>query len=280
MTRWARTQRFERLDALRGVAIVWMTAYHLCFDLNHFGWLQENFFRDPFWTWQRTAIVSLFLFCAGLGQAVALEQEQGGAHFTNRFSSRFTSRFWWRWSQVALAALLVSAGSYLMYPKTFIYFGVLHGIALMLLVARLTAGWGRWLWLCGALAISLKYLALAAHSAWPELAFLNGKGWNWLGLISAKPYTEDYVPLLPWLGVLWWGLAAGQWLLRRRPHWLGAGVNTSAPGGPPAPVAAISLIAPLQRGLSWLGRHSLAYYLLHQPVLIGALMLLKWAVST
>jgi uncharacterized membrane protein len=31
----------------------------------------------------------------------------------------------------------------LMFPKTFIYFGVLHGMAVMLIIVRLTAGWGR-----------------------------------------------------------------------------------------------------------------------------------------
>ena len=61
-------QRLERLDALRGLAIVWMAAFHFAFDLNHFGWLQprQNFYTDPLWTLQRSAIVSLFLFCAGL----------------------------------------------------------------------------------------------------------------------------------------------------------------------------------------------------------------------
>lgn len=245
----AAPQRLGRLDALRGAAMVWMTAYHFCFDLNHFGWVQANFFHDPFWTWQRTAIVSLFLFCAGLGQAVALQRGQGWP------------RFWRRWGQVALAALLVSAGSYVMYPQTFIYFGVLHGIAVMLIVARLTAGWGHWLWLLGGLAIAMKFVAAAMHSTWPELAFLNQKGWNWLGLISAKPYTEDYVPLLPWLGVLCWGMAAGTWLLRQRPQWL-----ASANAG-----------RPWHRALSLLGRYSLSYYLLHQPVLIGVLMLVKRA---
>ena len=29
--------RFARLDALRGIAIVWMAVFHFCFDLNHFG---------------------------------------------------------------------------------------------------------------------------------------------------------------------------------------------------------------------------------------------------
>ena len=238
-------RRLDFLDALRGLAIVWMTAYHLCFDLNHFGYLRQDFYADPLWTWQRTAIVSLFLFTAGLGQSVAVDRRQAWA------------RFWRRWAQVAGAALLVSAGSYAMYPQSFIYFGVLHGLAVMLVIVRLTAGWGRWLWLLGGTAISLKFLADGAHALWPALDFLNHKAMNWLGLVSRKPITEDYVPLIPWLGVMWWGMAAGNWVLRQRPHWLAPQAKTD--------FAALKVLAGL-------GRWSLSYYLLHQPVLIGALM--------
>lgn len=239
------TQRFDTIDTLRGAAIVWMTVFHLCFDLNHFGWIKQNFYFDPFWTWQRTAIVSLFLFCAGLGQAVAVEQGQSWRRFCKR------------WAQVAGCALLVTAGSYWMYPQTFIYFGVLHGIALMLVVVRLTSGWGRWLWVAGAVAIGLKLAAAHAHATMPGLGFLDTPAWNWLGLIGRKPGTEDYVPLVPWLGVMWWGMAAGQWLLRRRQALLRR----------PVP----SALSPL----AWLGRWSLSWYMLHQPVMIGALM--AWA---
>lgn len=243
--------RYDRLDALRAIAMLWMTVYHFCFDLNYFGWIKENFFRDPFWTWQRVCIVSLFLFCAGVSQAVAVQQGQDWP------------RFWRRWRWVAGAALLVSAGSYLMYPKTFIYFGVLHGIAVMLIVARLTAGCGRWLWLLGGLAIAAPYAAAAAHQAWPSLAFLNQPGWNALGWISKKPYTEDYVPLIPWMGVVWWGMAAGFWLLRRQPHWLAAPWSTDG------------WWLRVGQPLAALGRYSLSYYLLHQPVMIGVLMAVK-----
>lgn len=237
-------RRFDSIDALRGAAIVWMTVYHFCFDLNYFGWLKQDFYRDPFWTWQRTAIVSLFLFCAGLGQAVAVEQGQSW------------QRFWKRWSQITACALLVTASSIWMFPKSFIYFGVLHGIAVMLVIVRLTAGWGAWLWPAGALMILLKPLAALAHGYWPALEFLNGPFWNWLGLISRKPITEDYVPLIPWLGVMWWGMAAGQWLLRERRGRLARLLPDAAP-------------------LAWLGRWSLSWYMLHQPVLMGLLLLLR-----
>jgi uncharacterized membrane protein len=239
------SRRFDRIDALRGAAIVWMTAFHFCFDLDHFGWIGEDFQRDPFWTWQRTAIVSLFLFCAGLGQAVAVAQGQSWR------------RFWRRWAQVAGCALLVTAGSWFMFPRSFIFFGVLHGIAVMLVVVRLTAGGGRWLWPAGALAIAAPFIARAAHAAWPALEFLNQGGYNWLGLVSRRPLTEDYVPLLPWLGVVWWGLACGQWLLLRRPDLVGGPIATAA--GP----------------LAWLGRWSLGWYMLHQPLLIGAMLLAR-----
>ena len=64
----AAAARHDRLDALRALALLWMTGYHFAFDLNHFGHIRQNFYQDPVWTWQRTAIVSLFLLCAGLGQ--------------------------------------------------------------------------------------------------------------------------------------------------------------------------------------------------------------------
>ncbi|MEO7392871.1 MAG: heparan-alpha-glucosaminide N-acetyltransferase [Ramlibacter sp.] len=243
-------QRFDAIDTLRGAAIVWMTVFHFCFDLNHFGWLKQNFYADPFWTGQRTAIVSLFLFCAGLGQAVAVAQGQTWP------------RFWTRWAQVAGCALLVTAGSWWMYPRTFIYFGVLHGIAAMLVIVRATAhARGRWLWVLGAAALAAKPLAEWVHIQWPEIDFLNDRAWNWLGLISRKPVTEDYVPLIPWLGVMWWGLAAGQWLLARRREWI-------TPRLPPAG-------APL----AWLGRWSLSWYMLHQPVLIGLMTAVQWGTA-
>jgi uncharacterized membrane protein len=232
----AHADRWDRLDALRGLAIVWMAAFHFAFDLNHFGYIDppQRFLSDPLWTGQRTAIVSLFLFCAGFGQALALQAGQSWP------------RFWRRWAQVATCALLVSAGSAFMFPKSWIFFGVLHGIAVMLIVVRFTGRWGAWLWPLGLAALLLPWLA--ADPAFDRPALL------WLGLAPRKPVTEDWVPLLPWLGVMWWGCATGQWMTARCRGWI--------TGALPAP------LMPLAR----LGRWSLSFYMLHQPVLIGLIL--------
>ncbi len=227
-------ERFDRLDALRGVAIVWMAVFHFCYDLNYFGFIRQNFYTDPLWTQQRVAIVTLFLFCAGLGQAVAVEQGQSWP------------RFWRRWAQIAGCAVLVSAGSALMFPRSWISFGILHGIAVMLILARLLAPLRGGLWLLGLVAIVLPQIV--------QHPFFDSRATNWVGLITRKPVTEDYAPILPWLGVMLWGLAAGRWALVHRRGWF-----TGTLARPLAPLAA-------------LGRWSLSFYMVHQPVLIGAMM--------
>jgi len=55
---------------------------------------------------------------------------------------------------------------------------------------------------------------------------------------------------------MWWGLAAGHWVLARHPAWMAGAVPAAL------------------RPLALLGRWSLSFYMLHQPVLIGALLLL------
>lgn len=228
--------RFDRLDALRGAAIVWMALFHLCFDLNHFGLLdpRQDFYRDPFWTVQRAVIVTLFMFVAGLSQAVALDGGQGWP------------RFWRRWVQIAACAVLVSAGSALMFPRSWISFGVLHGFAVMLVLARLAAPLRGWLWPLGLLCVLLPQFV--------QHPWFDTRWTNWMGLTTRKPVTEDWAPVLPWVGVMLWGLAAGQWLLARRRALL-----AGALAAPLSPLAA-------------LGRWSLSFYMVHQPVLIGAIL--------
>ncbi len=229
-----RGARFGGLDTVRGLAIAWMVSFHFCFDLNWFGLVRFDFYHSPWWIGQRMCIVSLFLLCAGLSQA------WGDAR------ARAPAAFWKRWAQIFGCGVLVTAGSYLAFPRSFIYFGILQGVAAMLLLHR----WlGRRL---GAWMVLLVPLLLLAPTLWGNAAF-DGRLLNWTGLIAHKPITEDYVPLLPWYGVFALGAALGAWLRRDD-------------------FRALRRL-PTLRPLAWLGRRPLTVYMVHQPLLIGLLTL-------
>jgi len=66
--------------------------------------------------------------------------------------------------------------------------------------------------IAGAVAIALPHVV---HDP-----FFDSRLTNWIGLMTHRPATEDYVPVLPWIGVMWWGMAAGQWLLVHHRDWL------------------------------------------------------------
>ena len=99
-------------------------------------------------------------------------------------------------------------------------------------------------------------LACLLAPAWVQHPFFDTRWTNWMGLVTHKPVTEDYVPVLPWLGVMLLGAALARWIAPR--------LGVPRPSGR------------LRGGLAVLGRWSLSYYMLHQPVLIGGLMAWLW----
>jgi uncharacterized membrane protein len=241
--------RFDRLDAWRGLAMVWMACFHFSFDLNLNGFVHptQNFYGDPFWTTQRFCIVSMFLLGAGAGQAVAVDAGQTW------------HRFWRRWAQVAGCALLVSLATIPMFPRSWISFGVLHGMAVMLIALRAL---GSRLPPARLARAPLAFAAVASLAGvawmlphWVQDPFFDTRLTNWVGLITRLPATEDYVPVLPWLGTMLAGYLLASLLL----------VHGRAAFAAP--------VASFVRPLAVLGRWSLSFYMLHQPILIGSLYL-------
>jgi len=227
-----KSQRIPSLDALRGLAIVAMIGYHFCFDLRYFGLARWDFEHDLRWLGARAAILSSFLLIAGVSAVLAHRQPAPLAHWLRHLAV------------IAIAAVLVSAGSYLMFPRSFIWFGVLHAIALSLLLARPLFGRPRLAALIG--------VAIIGSGVSFSNALFDNRALGWIGFVTAKPLTEDYVPLFPWMGVLLLGIALGHALVRNR----------------------LAILSPLARApsvLRALGRHSLIVYLVHQPVMIGVL---------
>lgn len=95
-----------------------------------------------------------------------------------------------------------------------------------------------------------------------HFAAFDTNAWSWIGFAAHKPATEDFVPILPWLGVVLLGMAAGA--LWRRHGFVIPPVLRRADGS---------------RGIgrlpAFLGRWPLTIYMAHQPILFGTLLLLR-----
>jgi uncharacterized membrane protein len=233
--------RVALVDAARGLAVATMIAYHFCFDLTYFGWASWQMLDDPAWIAWRNAIVASFLFVCGISLALR--------DLDARWLER---RFVRRWAQVAGAALLVTAGSWFVVHERYIWFGVLHFVAVAL-------------WICRRapkrpfLALLLGIVALGVGLAVQEATF-DRQELSWIGFVTHKPLTDDYVPLFPWLGVVLFGCAAGGW-------WARHGLRIARP----VAQAWDAVPRPGARGLAAMGRWSLTIYLVHQPILLGAM---------
>lgn len=232
--------RIQLFDILRGVAIGLMATYHFCFDLNYYSFTHFNFNYDPFWLDLRALILSLFLGLVGISLALSTA---GG--FNPR---RYFRRLGW----LAACAITVSSSSRMLFPDSWIFFGVLHFI---FVASILGLAFLRFYWVNLGIGSLLVLAGLTLQHSLFDQPWL-----QWIGLMTRKPITEDYVPLLPWFGVVLIGLFLGKLFLQST--W---NKRLSARHSDHATARLLALA----------GRHSLLIYMAHQPVLMG----LVWAAS-
>ena len=147
-------------------------------------------------------------------------------------------------------ALGITLVTYIVIGGRFIVFGILHLISISILLAYPLLRLGRMNLLLGLAAI---LLGLYIQELEVDFFWL-----IWLGLAPRSFTSLDYVPLLPWFGVVLMGMTGGALLYKDL--------------GRRFPLPDISAWPPV-RGLIFLGRNSLAIYILHQPLLLGLIYL-------
>ncbi len=224
--------RIGALDTLRGIALLAMAHYHFTWDLEMFGYLDPGTATQGWWRIYARAIASSFLFLAGFSLYLAHRRGVNWRSFGKRFA------------MVASAAMLISVATYFAVPDGWIFFGILHNIAAASLIGLIFLRFPALITLICAAAALFAPRYLASES-------FNTNWLSWIGLNTIPPRSNDYVPILPFLAPFLLGLAVSQIVTSR--GWLD---RFRKPSGK-------------RNVLAFLGRHSLSFYLIHQPVLIG-----------
>lgn len=216
-----------------------MVFFHFMWDLGYFGLTTQDIGSPP---WQRfaRAIGGTFIFVMGV--SVAIRSSRPGSPIAPWHARRALIL-------LGLAAL-ISIGTAIFAGDAWVRFGILHhaGLAMLLAIPFVKARW----WLNAVCGAGLYGLGLWLNTLTAPFPWLIP-----LGVPQAGVAMLDYYPLLPWFGLMLLGVAAGQ-------------VNYRA--GIPRLRLPNLTHTPVARGLGWLGQHSLAVYVIHQPVLIGLLL--------
>jgi len=228
--------RLVAVDLARTVALCGMAVFHFTFDLEMFGHLPQGTTITGGWAIFARVVAGSFLFLSGVSLVLAHGDGVRWPAFRRRFL------------RIAAAAALVSGATLIAMPQAFIFFGILHAVAFgsVMGVLLIRLPWGA-------------LLAMAAAVLWINdvvaLEALNPRWLVWTGLGERFPLTMDFVPVFPWMAAVLGGMAAAK---------LAGGLGLWP---------RLEMDGPLLRRLAWPGQHSLAIYLLHQPILIG----LVWA---
>lgn len=228
------SERLTAVDLARTAALAGMVIYHFTYDLELFGYLSAGTaFAPPFSTLAKL-VAGSFLAIAGVSLVLA----HGDGVRRRAFGRQM--------AKVGGAALAISALTWVAMPDTFIYFGILHAIAVMSVLCLPLVG--------RSVIWSILAFGVVFVLWWTVANQLFDSVWlGWTGLSQTVRPTVDFEPLVPWLLPFLGGVILGQ---LGRPILVVLSPDPTAPG---------------VRALTWPGRHSLILYLLHQPVLIGLL---------
>ncbi len=232
--------RYGLVDTLRGIALVSMIIYHTVWDMVYIFNEQWPWYSSVYaHIWQRSICIS-FILISGFCSAMS--------------SSRIK-----RGITVLLGGVLVSVVTNVFMPDEPIYFGVLVLIGSCMLISvpldKLISNVNSYAGIIVSLAL---FLLLGNMDKGYILSFIlprslyKGPVMSYIGFGEMRYKGADYFPLIPWIFIF----LAGCFLFRiiRDRDMLKYAKKGIAP-------------------FSAMGRHTLLIYLVHQPVIYGALWL-------
>lgn len=239
--------RFIELDILRGFAITFMVFLHLLWDLDYYGVYPLN--KQIY---QFQAIVPIMFFIlVGMCLAVSFNKKPS---LPIKEQNKYKQHLILRGLKIFSLGMIITTVTLIFMPNRPIIFGVLHCIGLSIILSVPFLKFKSYNILFAAIIILAGFI-VGGYAIESPTAFHLAFG---LHQTNMAEHTIDYFPLLPWFGATLLGITFGNWFYKDNKRRF--------------EIPDVSNYIPVSL-FSWLGKHSLAIYLLHQPVIAGALSL-------
>lgn len=235
-------KRLWEIDLLRGIAIVMMIIFHFVFDLNFLGLAKIMAYEGAWLIFQRITI-SLFILLVGISLHISYSK------IKDKSAKALLKKYGLRSIALFAVALGISLATWLVIPEGFVVFGIIHFVALAILVASL--------FLRFYILNLVLGLVLLVQGVFMPLQQIETSLLLWLGFNPPGFYSIDYVPLIPWFGLILLGIFLGR-------HFYPKGKRNFKIKEKKSGIVNI---------LSYMGQRSLLIYLIHQPILLGLLQI-------
>ena len=194
-----RVGRVGLIDAARGLSILLMVVYHLCFDLYQSGYISRSLMYAPLVKFLQVFFASLFILMSGI-------------------SCRFSRNNLKRGILMFLAGMAVTGVTYFYDQTLMVRFGILHFLGVAAVFFALV---GKSLdKLLPSFVAPIVYLVGAA-ATWTIPDHTYDVEWLWMfGFPSPEFFSSDYFPILPNIFVYLFGTWLGTYISAGRfPQW-------------------------------------------------------------
>lgn len=240
--------RFWEIDSLRGIAIVMMIIYHLCYDLYFLCDFPINIHSFQ-WIFFQRVTASLFLLLVGISLTISYSKS------TEKYSKKeIFLKNMKRGIKIFTWGVVITIFTFIFLSNGVILFGILHLIGVSIIISFPLLDYKYKNLALGLIVISMGvYLSNFTFDTTYLL---------WLGFEPNFFFSFDYFPILPWYGVVLIGIFLGNLIYPESERRFGI------------PDFSGNIVS---RSLSFLGKHSLKIYLIHQPIIIMLLYALGFA---
>ncbi len=230
--------RLRIVDQLRGLAIIGVVIFHLVWDLDFTNLIESGFASHPIWIAFGRLLAGTFMFLVGVSLVLATRETVQWQPAIKRIL------------KIAFFALIITAATYAVFPSAFVFYGILHAIAVASIL--------------GLFFLPLPTFVILAIGVvvWLAPLFFTNEAFDsrwlaWIGFSQTPPISNDLVPVFPWFGVTLVGIATARLI---------------SVGRTSSRFAEMAIQNETGRFLTFCGRHSLIIYLLYQPLLLAIIV--------
>ena len=215
-----------------------MVAYHFCWDLGYFGFIDLRLITQGFGLFVAQLIGLSFITIAGISSRIM--------SLSDSFKQKFLKRFF----KLVFISAVISTATFMLNRDSFIFFGILHFLSVCSLISLIL------IYIKSSFHLFVIFFCAAIISI-SEITLNLPFTLSWLGFNKEILPTNDFYPLFPWVTFYFFGFWSGKIIFEKisqKDDYLSMPIN------------GINIFL---RFFEYMGQKALVIYILHQPILFS-----------